>query len=86
MTEKVTIDDLPNEILLMILERVEIAWWPSLDQWSTIKELNQCPKCWYSSKKCVHIHPDEIHGIKNLALVCKRWKHLLNRYKFKYLQ
>lgn len=77
----VSINDLPDEILVMILERVDLT-----PQRSTLTNLLQCPRCYLFKEKCVHLHHSEKDGIRNLALVCKHWNSILKSYQYEPFQ
>jgi hypothetical protein len=71
------INDLPNEILYLILEQVEIANWNDRKQVSFLGDLEPCAFCHHFQMKCKHLHLDEIEGIKDLVLVCRHWRAMI---------
>lgn len=79
------IDDLPDEILVMILEQVDLIGYSSMSGGSsTLTKLWQCAACGVNNRNCIHLHTAELKGIRNLALVCKRWKNILQGYRYIY--
>lgn len=83
-------DDLPADILNLIFTKVPIAIWKSQnssDQISYLNHLEPCARCDHGGINCTHLHPDEQMGIKQLILVCQRWKKVIrDKYRKKFSQ
>lgn len=74
------LDILPDEILVLILERVSIH--PYYLVGSYLNNIKSCLKCERSNVKCIHIDTQELYHIKRLAFVCKRWLNIIKGYKY----
>jgi len=79
----VTLNDLPDEIILMILERVEIATIAGASRPSFLGKLYKCAECHHNEIKCKHLHPDEKERVLELLTVCRMWCSLIISLGFK---
>ena len=80
--EPFQLDDFPDEIMLMILKKVEIIHLSGANYPSFIGMLYECKSCEYEKVKCNHLHTDEREAIINLMLVCKKWYWLIRSMNF----
>ena len=79
MKSNINIDSLPIEMFCAIIDKVEVANWNKQKQISFPSCLEPCGSCQFKKINCMHLHPDEECGLKNLILVCKKWKYIIRQ-------
>ena len=72
---------LSNELLVKIFKDIQIVDWHNTSSPSYLGCLLKCGPCEYIGAPCHHVHENEAIRIKELRLVCKRWRDLL-KYHF----
>lgn len=72
-------ENLPNEILVLIFDRVDIGCLAGSagNTNSYLSNLFRCGPCNLNDQKCIHLHWSEIEGVQKIRLVCKHWNNLI---------
>ena len=70
-------NDLPNEIVLLILSKVDLAKEGEHISPSELGGLYRCSRCVMLNRECFHIHPLEVKAAMNIRCVCKLWNSLI---------
>jgi hypothetical protein len=79
-TLNISINDLPKDILHLILTFVDlnekVLAYTFKKKWSSIDLLEKCWRCSSKKRNCTHISSSERHPLHDLRLVCKHWNNL----------